>query len=117
MLSREMPRDIESRIRIGLVSLMLGGMLGFFEFALLMTPLPKFNWLFSMIVAVTHELLVAATIFFVLLLIWAIAMPPWIEHLFLHARKHFYIAVVVACIPLGILIVLGILGFDTFMKS
>jgi presenilin-like A22 family membrane protease len=110
MLSSEMPRDIENRIRIGLVSLMLGGMLGFCEFALLVTPLPKFQWLFGMILAVTHEFLIASTIFFSLLLVWAIATPPWVERLFVHARKHFYISVAVACIPLGILMVLALFG-------
>ena len=95
---------------MGVVSVLLGGMLGFCAFAMLVTPLPKFNWLFSMIVAVTHEFLIAATIFFVSLLIWAIAMPPWIERLFLHARKHFYIAMAVACIPLVILMALAIVG-------
>jgi hypothetical protein len=88
----------------------MGGILGLCELALLVTPFPKLKWFFGIIMAVMHECLVAALMFFALLLLWTIAMPPWIERLFLHVRRHLYLAVAVALVPLAIAMVLGMFG-------
>lgn len=82
----------------------------FGAFYVFSADLPQFGWLFTAIVIVTEHLFISTTLVFVLLLIWAIAMPGWVDRLFGFAWKKLYFMIGIAVIPIIILLVLAACG-------
>lgn len=105
-----LPTTDSERISLGLASVIMTVFSAFGAFYVFSADLPQFGWLFTAIVIVTEHLFISTTLVFVLLLIWAIAMPGWVDRLFGFAWKKLYFMIGIAVIPIIILLVLAACG-------
>ncbi len=107
---RTLPRAVAERAGLGVTSLILGIIFGLIAGVVLLTPMPPLGPLFTFVLLATEELLVASTVVCVLGLIWAVAMPAWVETLFRSAWKELHVALALGMAPIVVLAVLAAIG-------
>lgn len=84
----KLPRSAFERVGFGFVSLFMLIFFGFGTLVLLLTPMPPLGVLFTLVLIATQELFLAATVIAALGIVWAVAMPLWLEKLYCSALKH-----------------------------
>jgi hypothetical protein len=109
-VERTLPRAAGDRLALGITSLFCGTVFGFAAMVVLLTPMPPLGILFTFILVVTEELLLAATAVCMLSLIWIVATPVWVELLFRFAWKKLFLAILLGFVPIVILTVLACFG-------
>jgi len=100
--NRKLSRDIIDRLGMGCFSLFFLTLWGPMAFALVLMPLPQFGFWGNVILTVTEELLLAATVVLLLVFIWSIATPSWVEMLFRVALKHLYWAIALGTLAIAL---------------
>ena len=98
-----LPWSISERLALGLASLFFGIPFGFAALVVLLTPMPPLGLMFTWVLIVTQELLLATTLVAVLGFVWAVATPLWVEELILYAWKKLFIAILLSFVPLVVL--------------
>jgi hypothetical protein len=78
--------------------------------AVFLAPMPPLGVVFTCVLIVTKELLLATTVVAALCFVWAIATPPWVERLFRSACKKLFVAILLGTVPIVILTVLACFG-------
>ena len=109
-MERTLPRSAGERLALGITSLFFGIPFGLMTLAVWLTPMPPLGVMFTCVLIVTEELLLATTVIAMLGFIWAVAAPLWVEKLFRSAWKKLFVAILLGVVPLVILIVLACFG-------
>lgn len=109
-VERFLARSVGQRWIMGLVSLFYGILFGNAAWTVLLMPMPPASLWLTILTFVTQELLLAATAVALLVLIWAVATPRWVETLFRSAWKHLLATIVLALAPIIVLAILFVFG-------
>jgi hypothetical protein len=113
-LERSLPRSVPERLGYGVISLFGIVLFGGGALALFLESFPHINWFVTFLVLVTKEFLLICTLFSLLLFLWALATPKWVESLFRMLCKKLFLSILIATSPIVIAIILKMMGRNPF---
>jgi len=99
---RVFPRDICGRLALGIASAFLAPIFGFVLFAIALNPDLRRTFEGWLWMAIIEEMVLALFLFFSCGLIWALAMPRWLERCLDSAMRKLTIALMLFWIPYSI---------------